>query len=358
MRLDEYIDPELLRQRIEQQYVRVALHPDDPTMRLYCYTHIAQYDAVWDDATMRCRGLITHGDEIVARPWPKFFSYEQHFNVWKRLPQGNARVTEKLDGSLGIMYRHPLTGRPQIATKGSFASDQAQWATKWLSRQRIEFDATNTYLFEIIYPANRIVVPYDYSGLVLLDVLQQGQTNHVELQRLAVDGWRTPTARYERMDLTTLSTMYQQVADNEEGYVLVYDNGVRIKVKGEEYLRLHRIVTGMTPRTLHAELQRGGLQSVHDLIAGMPDEFYTWADGVAQTLQQQYESLRDVALAAYGQVRTLDRRDAAAVLKRDYVDVQGVVFSMLDNKIERATEQLWKQVRPDSTDVWFGQADG
>lgn len=78
---------------------------------------------------------------------------------------------EKLDGSLGILYQH--AGAWHIATKGTFASAQAQWATDWLRRHidpalLARFGAY-TLLFEIVYPENRIVVDYgDRAGLTLL----------------------------------------------------------------------------------------------------------------------------------------------------------------------------------------------
>lgn len=46
-----------------------------------------------------------------------------------------------------------------IATRGSFESDQALWATEWIQKRfrPVDFLAGYTYLYEIIYPENRVV---------------------------------------------------------------------------------------------------------------------------------------------------------------------------------------------------------
>ena len=74
-----------------------------------------------------------------------------------------------MDGSLGILV--PTPGGYEIATRGSFSSDQARHATKvWRERYAgTEVRPGVTYLFEIVYPGNRIVVDYgDLDDLVLL----------------------------------------------------------------------------------------------------------------------------------------------------------------------------------------------
>ena len=107
------------------------------------------------------------------------------------LPHGRPRVFEKLDGSLGVVYREPTSRRWSVATRGSFDGEQARWAT-----QRLRSDdrltplprEDRTYLLEVIYPANRVVVDYgDREDLVLLDVLALDDGRSVldeELDRL------------------------------------------------------------------------------------------------------------------------------------------------------------------------------
>jgi RNA ligase len=117
----------------------------------------------WNAVTLTCRGLIAdeRGD-ILARPLPKFFNHDQPEAPVIALDEPVV-VTDKADGSQGIIY--PTPDGPAVATRGSFASDQALHATGLL---RSRYGGWNppaflTVLVEIVYPANRIVL--DYAGL-------------------------------------------------------------------------------------------------------------------------------------------------------------------------------------------------
>lgn len=53
----------------------------------------------------------------VARPFPKFFNLDEAIANGEQLPAEAFEVTEKLDGSLGILYW--LDGEPRLATRGT-----------------------------------------------------------------------------------------------------------------------------------------------------------------------------------------------------------------------------------------------
>lgn len=101
---------------------------------LFNYTQQCQYAGRWNWFEQQSRGLILNATtgEIVARPFPKFF------NLGECTPALGATIdyiTEKWDGSLGILYRH--NDEYKIATRGSFTGEQAQWATDFLKTIRI-----------------------------------------------------------------------------------------------------------------------------------------------------------------------------------------------------------------------------
>ena len=112
--------------------------------------------------------LLPAEKKVIATPFPKFFNYGE-VEIWdSEQHDGDILALEKLDGSLGIVYHH--SGEWHCATRGAFDSEQAMWAKTWLNNN-IDTNALekdHTYLFEIIYPENRIVVSYDYEGMVLL----------------------------------------------------------------------------------------------------------------------------------------------------------------------------------------------
>ncbi len=100
----------------------------------------------------------------VATPFPKFFNVGEKRGTVPDLP---FEVYEKLDGSLIIAFYH--AGRWRTATKGAFDSPQAVWAQGRLdATDLIALVPGTTYLFEAVYPENRIVVRYAEPALVLL----------------------------------------------------------------------------------------------------------------------------------------------------------------------------------------------
>ena len=75
--------------------------------------------------TRKCRGLILNVStgEVLAQPFPKFFNYQEHITKSRPIPNEPPIVSEKLDGSLGILYQLNIV--LYIAMRGSLMSDQA-----------------------------------------------------------------------------------------------------------------------------------------------------------------------------------------------------------------------------------------
>ena len=67
---------------LEKYYKDGLLHKQThPTLDLtiWNYSPRVQYERLWDDITIQCRGLVTNTKgEIVARPFKKFFNYEEY----------------------------------------------------------------------------------------------------------------------------------------------------------------------------------------------------------------------------------------------------------------------------------------
>ena len=127
------------------------------------------YTGDWDDVTLNARGIVFNEKtgEIVARPFKKFFNYQEFYDgegnqseLYLKVPQefkpnleGPFRCMEKVDGSLGIVFKNPFTKKWQVKTGGSFDSEQSNWAQSWFD-QHIDINLLVegfTYCFEIIY---------------------------------------------------------------------------------------------------------------------------------------------------------------------------------------------------------------
>ena len=199
MILSDLVHPEDLNAALTLGLVS-ARTSDDGALTIYNYTDSAMYTpGAWDNPAVRqCRGVIVDASgQVIARPWAKFFNHGQTEAGVLDLA-APVEVTDKMDGSLGVLYLD-AAGRPSVATRGSFTSDQAIHATAVL-RERYgmtRIDPALTILVEIIYPGNRIVCDYgDLDDLVLLGSvgIETGHYFGPEVTRHAT-GWLGPVTK-------------------------------------------------------------------------------------------------------------------------------------------------------------------
>ncbi len=239
---------------------------------------------------------------------------------------------------LGVLYKHE--GVPYLATRGSFTSPQAEIGTQML-REHLKgadpFDDVLTYLFEIIYPENRIVVDYGAErNLVLLAVRETATGREFNLGDFAHLGF--PLAKHFE-DINDYQALRNMQRDDAEGFVVLFESGLRVKVKLEEYVRLHRLVTGLNPKHIWEILKEG--ESLDATLERVPDEFYTWVKAVEGNLRAQYEEIERVAREEYCD-DFASRKEAAAYFKtRTY---PGILFRMMDDK--PYDEAIWKLIKP------------
>lgn len=329
------IDTTVLQTYVDQKLISVQKHPT-ADLFIYNYTQKCQFDRVWNDITMQCRGLILEADGTIhSRPFKKFFNVSEHDGV---LPESEPYVHEKMDGSLGISYF--IEGRPFIATRGSFKSDQAMMANELLQSERYyEFSGRMnpglTYLFEIIYPENRIVVNYgDRAELVLLAVINT-ETGEEQALTYYANHIATPK-QYEYSKLP-------KDLENAEGFVFHWPNeNLRLKMKFEEYVRLHRLITGVNKRRIWDMLRHN--QPLDELLERVPDEFYAWVKKMIDELSIAYGSIEQEAQELYRLVSPMgkDRKGIALRIKGE--PTASIVFSMLDGKPYE--DKIWNQLRP------------
>ena len=329
-----------------QKLITVREHPR-PDVDLYIanYTPQVQFDKLWDKSPLLplCRGLIFDGTgHVVARPFEKFFNLGEYTGP---IPTDEwFSVTEKMDGSLGILYSEG--DEPAIATRGSFASEQAIEGTRILREKygHVRFMLRHTYLFEIIYPENRIVVDYgDRRDLVLLAIIDNETGKDVINWPLDADKFPQPK-RYLTEDIEDL---VNQVEPNQEGFVIRFESGLRLKVKGEEYLRLHKVMTGITPKAIWQALKNGdNIQAWLDMV---PDEFADEIRATAQEFQSQFDRKAAAAKRIYDRIMESfegfaypDRKQfAMEAVKHPAKDI---LFLMYDEK--PWADRIWKLIEP------------
>lgn len=315
MHLYDLVDVEEMKWLYSNGWLNETAHPTEP-LAILNYSKRAQTSTVpWAvDSLNHCRGLIynTTDGETVARPFPKFWNYGQDGAPTIPL-HAHVQVTDKADGSLGIMYRAP-SGELAIATRGSFTSEQAVHATAVLRERYDNFepDPDWTMLFEIVYPENRIVLDYgDRDDLVLLGGVW---THREDLSILGPEGfpeWKGPKTEIVFEGPFAGALDLQLDRQNAEGYVIRrITNDDMVKLKQEDYKTLHAALFGLNQRRIYEIVMAGrglgqpgqyeGVPEFDTLLSQLPDEFHDWARNQRHQILETVRKRADDIFEEYG----------------------------------------------------------
>lgn len=346
---------------VDDGWLTVNQHPK-ADLFIANYTPKCMYEEHWTPETLAARGLIFDADGTVhARPFEKFFSLRQ----WGddiAVPDEPFELTEKLDGSMGIAYWGPDGWA--IATRGSFEGEQATRATKMLAdyidvRDLIALPHDRTYLFEIIYPENRIVVNYaGRTALVLLAILdnESGQDLPLDDDRFPHVRRYTAPERFGEQDILALVPH-----ENFEGFVARFvPSCLRIKIKTADYYAMHRFVTETTPKHIWEFLRSGG--DIETLLNGAPSQWADEARAAGDEFLYQHRRCREQLDRAYEWLCregiTIDRASHPREYRKQFAEhvlrysesLRPSLFLLYDGRADDAYRALWDGLKPTPDD--------
>ena len=255
-----------------------------------------------------------------------------------------------MDGSLGIFFYYG--GEWHMATRGSFTSEQAIKGMEMMKKYNFEKLHTDyTYLFEIIYNENRIVCNYNFEDIVLLGIINTKTGNEVNLYNDSEDirikniisniGFRIVTL-YKTWG-EDWETLKKEISKDNEGYVIRFSGGMRMKIKGDEYVRLHRILTNFSTKDIWELLKNG--EPLEPFLDRVPDEFDAWVKEVVRDLQTRYDSILNDYQTILFNIWHPDKKLFAEYAKR--YPHPSLLFSMYDNKKNKCGyDYIWKLLKP------------
>ena len=252
MKLSEYLNVELLEGNIKSGMVAENHHPTLP-LTLYCYTRKAVAKDYWTDVTKKCRGLIVCDidGEIISRPFIKFFGYywlgqieTYPGSVLQTDKQfGPPVITEKINGNLGIFWKYGIHWG--IASKGSFSSDHAKWAEKWMADHienngKLVFPEGYTPVFEMIcQKVQEHCIKYERDELVLIAFVNNNTGEELAYHKLA--NYATLNKlNYTDIESCTFNEALNKDRPGYEGYVATYNRPgqppLKIKIKHPSFV--------------------------------------------------------------------------------------------------------------------------
>lgn len=346
-----------------------AQHHDKFPLDIYTYGRACVHDNKWDTVTQKCRGIVVNREtgDIVARPFEKFFNFGDTVyggDMARVEEMGQPTVWEKVDGFLCTGYQ--WGGKWYCASKGSFHSPHAKWASaKIQALDMSSLAAGVTPVFEGVCKSLRIVVDYkDIDGLILTAVIdnETGQETTPLSLKIFARQMRVGVAQQYHMTMQEAHALsYDETVKNEEGFVLTwYRDGqtpFRLKVKYADYIRIHRMVTGFSPKRILEVIQNGWTTEMDDLLNSSTPWFNSFVTKWKRVIEGEYERIETKSISIFGIVKSVvhsqylstgvspTRKDFALLYTNveTHKELAGVLFAMLDGKDYK--QVIWKMVK-------------
>ena len=292
-----------------------------------------------------CRGIILedYTYKPVCVPFYKFGNYGEGYA--DTIDWSTARVQEKVDGSLIKVWYY--NGEWKVSTNGMIDARDAELACniseyktfydlfiKAVENVGLDFNKLNpryTYMFELISPFNRVVVPYTEISLRHI-----GTRDIDTLEELNIDIGVPKPKEYNFKSLNECIRVAQELPFNEEGYVVVDGNWHRIKVKSPAYVAVHHLKNnGLITKERIVELIR--LNEYEEFLNYYPE----YTEQIINIKNKIYLFIENMNSAIDKAQNTIfsTRKDFAEFAKKTMCPA--LMFSWYDKKVSTVKEWLW-----------------
>ncbi len=195
----------------------------------------------------------------------------------------------------------------------------------------------------------------DIKRLTIKDMatLQRASTQGLELStilpilnRIVItdDGSSAEDLPYEHLEqiVKKLRRQEDEIA-NEEGFVFrFHPDNYRVKLKFNDYVRLHRLLTGFSNLDIWRSLSEGN--GVIEFLDRVPDEFDKWVRSQVSHLQEQYDETQRTCRYLMKENFAISKKDFAEKIKNLDSNLKPIVFAMYDQK--EYSKMIWKNLRP------------
>ncbi len=348
-------DLKILQEYVDKKLLHMQVHPTLP-LRIYKYTQECVFSRAWDERTTNMRGTVVDTDgNVYSNPFPKFFNFEELEVAGITLPKEPYKVYEKADGSMIQIFMYD--GKFVVTSMGSFTSAHAVVAEKMFNEKYShlkEFmNDKHTYLFELIYPLNKIVLHYgDEKKLMLLAVrdTETGEETPGALDSARELGFDVVDEVHRSVD-ELKNEVKRDDFINKEGFVVVYEGGLRIKMKYAEYFRLHKIVSNVNEKFVWEFVSQGKPINLENV----PDETFKFIEDTKKMLLEKFDEKWKEAHKIY--IESLNelsdihgddfsKKDFAVYILPRHKKMSGVLFKIWEQKPVTAAEIIWKMLEP------------
>lgn len=289
----------------------------------------------WNLFERQSRGMIIDyaTGEIVAWPFEKFFNLGE-FWAPKLEDLGGLSfvVSEKIDGSLGVVWRDD--DKIRVTTSSSFSSEYCDFATDYWHRHYGDFQPpiNMTLLFEMTWDDDPYpkVIKYE-EGLTLVGVIDRYTGFDYGDVRPFGEKWGFKTPKFFDGTVQDLVSMAKNIG-GIEGYAVLFENGARLKIKTSEYLKIFRLVNQVTRKNLKELLvEDKALEWLREIPEELRDEAQEIYGELAESLEQRLTAI----YSAYSELSHLqNRKDFALAVQAKHPEFASFLFALRDDRFD------------------------
>lgn len=277
-------------------------------VEIYNY-RLASYNDFNDNNAFELRGITFVNYNGV---WERFLSLEKFFNVnqceaWSENILKTKKiqsVQNKEDGSLIQFIPFLIDGveselKFYAKSKMTFDSDQAKMAQELFDcnenlRKLIQnsFKDRYTIIFELVSPKNQIVLSYDTTELRVLQIRNLDTGEYLKWDRESISFIESKgikcAAQQELISIDVLLNL-KTTMRAIEGWVITFEDGMKAKIKTDEYLALHGLFTNVTRENVLIEIILN--DEIDDVIGRAQGEKLDFILEITEKVQHKFNHL-------------------------------------------------------------------
>lgn len=203
----------------------------------------------------------------------------------------------------------------------------------------------------MIYPDNQIVIKYPFEGLNLLAAydVDGDELNYNQLTQLAE---KLEINLVQKLDANSIKTILEKASNldkNFEGFVLRFAKGFRLKIKGSEYCRIHKLISGVTPLGIWECLKNG--DDLEFFRKEIPEEYWTDFDQIYQLLLEQFNCLVHEVETTHLELLDLSDKEVGLILSKLPEIPRKFIFSRRKDGVNwqrspKIKEKIYSLIRP------------
>lgn len=322
---------------------------------MFCYSQIDS--DFYNPIVRECRGIILDCEyKPVCVPFYKFGNYGEGYV--DTIDWSSAKTQEKVDGSLIKVWNYK--GNWHVSTNGTIDAKDATLqcdispyttfydlfieASKNSNLNIGDLNINYTWIFELISPYNRVVVPHvetklKHIGTRDIHTLKEYNFN------IGVDRPKT----YDFKSFAECVAMAAELPFSDEGYVVVDKHWNRNKIKSPAYVAAHHLKNnGVSTKSRIVEMIKAN--ESEEFLTYYP-EFKDGFDNIQEGIEQFCTKMDNVILKLDRDEGKTNRKEFAKYATT--FKCPAVLFNWLDNKCETTSEWLWKQTN-DKIIQWIG----